>query len=357
MRCRLCYNLDRDYVKSVEDAKADVDAAMSMRRLAAVTILGGEPTLHSGLPEVIAHVKSRGLFCAVLTNGLRLLDADGAALLDRIKAAGVDRIYIHVDSGQSHVHADIGTARDRMARLLEGARVPFALSVTLYGPDIDDLARVIRRYSRLRYFEGVLLTLPHDPAGRALQQADLLEVYERLKTELGLEPISFIPADADDKEVRWLIYFYLVNAGSGTAFSVSPRVQRLFQALLRRAPGREFFAQTLGPAYVRVSLVPILLAELLLAPRRARALLRIIREKDVGPEPGGNGLTGRGRMRAQFITIQAPPKVDLASGRVSICRHCPDATVRHGRLIPVCLADLIDPLDPSVKPRLMCPEV
>ena len=360
MRCRLCYNLDREYVKSVEDIKMDLETALSLRCLAAVTLLGGEPTLYPGLPEVIGYVKSRGLFCALLTNGLRFLDGDGPELLDRIKRAGVDRVYIHVDSGQAHVHADIEAARERMSRLLEAARVPFALSVTLYGGDDDELAAVIRRYSRFSYFEGVLTTLPHDPSGRTAPHSDLREVYEGLKAGLGLEPISFIPADADDGDVRWLIYFYIMNARSGEAFPVSAKVQRLAQKIFRWAPGTQFFAQTLGPAYLRASLVPIVLAELLFSPRRAAALYRLVRGKDAGdagPRPNGGGFAGLGNLRAQFITIQAPPKIDFASGRASICRHCPDATVRNGKLVPVCIADLVSPLNPLMQPKLACPEM
>jgi pyruvate-formate lyase-activating enzyme len=360
MRCRLCYNLDREHVKSVDDVKMDLETALSLRRLAAVTLLGGEPTLYPGLPEVIGYVKSRGLFCALLTNGLRFLDGDGPELLDRIKQAGVDRVYIHVDSGQAHVHADIEAARERMSRLLEAARVPFALSVTLYGGDDDELAAVIRRYSRFSYFEGVLTTLPHDPSGRTAPHSDLREVYEGLKAGLGLEPISFIPADADDGDVRWLIYFYIMNARTGEAFPVSAKVQRLAQKIFRWAPGTQFFAQTLGPAYLRASLVPIVLAELLFSPRRTAALYRLVRGKDAGdagPRPNGGGFAGLGHLRAQFITIQAPPKIDFASGRASICRHCPDATVRNGKLVPVCIADLVSPLNPLIQPKLACPEM
>jgi len=360
MRCRLCYNLDREYVKSVDDVKMDLETALSLRCLAAVTLLGGEPTLYPGLPEVISYVKSRGLFCALLTNGLRFLDGDGPEILDRIKQAGVDRVYIHVDSGQAHVHADIEAARERMSCLLEAALVPFALSVTLYGGDDDELAAIIRRYSRFSYFEGVLTTLPHDPSGRTAPHSDLREVYGGLKAGLGLEPISFIPADADDGDVRWLIYFYLMNARTGEAFPVSAKVQRLAQKIFRWAPGTQFFAQTLGPAYLRASLVPIVLAELLFSPRRAVALYRLVRGKDAedaGPRPNGGGFAGLGNLRAQFITIQAPPKIDFASGRASICRHCPDATVRNGKLVPVCIADLVSPLNPLMQPKLACPDM
>jgi hypothetical protein len=379
MRCRLCYNLDRDYVKSADEVAADLETAMRLRHLAAVTVLGGEPTLYPGLAEVIAEVKGHGLFCALLTNGLRFLDGDGPGLIDRIRKAGADRIYVHVDSGQGHVHADVEAAREKMFRLLEAAGVPFALSVTLYGGESEALAGIVRRYSRFRHFEGVLATLPHDPSGgvgegmgpsaageeareeargeprRSGRPAGLKGVYEELRAGLGLEPLSFIPGDSDDGDVRWLIYFYIVNARTGAAFAVSPKVQRLAQRLFRWAPGEQFFAQTLGAEYIRSWRVPILLAELAFSPRRAVELIKLLR----GHGPRGRGIGGSWLkdLRAQFITIQAPPGIDFERGQASVCRHCPDATVRTGKLVPVCIADLVSPLNPMVRPRLACPPV
>jgi hypothetical protein len=353
MRCRLCYNLDRDYVKSLDDVRADLDTALRLRNLAAVTILGGEPTLYPELPEVISLVKSRGLFCALLTNGLRLLASDGPALLDRIKRAGVDRVYIHVDSGQKHVHADIEAVRERLSDLLEAAGVPFALSVTIYGGDGDDLAAAVRRYSRYRYFEGILSLLAHDPGGPTDRRLDLRGPYEHLKTDLGLEPLSYIPADRDDSDVRWLIYFYVIDAERGEVFPVSARVQRFAQRIFRWAPGRQYFAQRLGPSYVKTALVPILLSEVLLSPRRAVEVLRLIRKRGPSGRKGGRLKD----LRVQFITVQSPPLIDFAAKRASVCRGCPDATVRNGRLVPVCIADLVSPLDPLRQPALACPEI
>jgi hypothetical protein len=57
---------------------------------------------------------------------------------------------------------------------------------------------------------------------------------------------------------------------------------------------------------------------------------------------------GVGGIRFHFIVIQTPPEIDEAGRLIGICYHCPDATVRNGRLMPVCLADHISPLDGSL---------
>ena len=44
-------------------------------------------------------------------------------------------------------------------------------------------------------------------------------------------------------------------------------------------------------------------------------------------------------VREKHIIVQLPPH-SLGDGRIECCDNCPDATVRNGRLQPVCLADL-----------------
>jgi hypothetical protein len=104
---------------------------------------------------------------------------------------------------------------------------------------------------------------------------------------------------------------------------------------------------------VKASAFPILFAEVLLSPRRTGEVLKLLLRR----RPSGLGAGMRGGLRAQFITIQAPPVIDLDAKRASVCRGCPDATVRNGRLVPVCIADLAAPLNASREPLLACPEV
>jgi Radical SAM superfamily len=340
IRCRLCYNIDRGLVKPLVEVRRDLDLALSLRNLTAVTVTGGEPTLHPELPAVIRLIKARGLKCNLLTNGLRFLEDDGPALLGRIKRAGVDRVYLHIDSGQAGVHPDLGAARHRLAGLLEAADVPFALSITLYGEPDEDLAAVARRLARFRRFEGILAALAHDPGRPPESRLDLKGPYEGLKRDLGLEPLMYLPADRDDDDVRWLVYFYIIDAASGTVFPLSSRVRRSARRIFRSLPRRKGSAQRPWPSYAKMPLTPVLLAEALLSPRRVPEVLRML---------------GRPGLRAQFITIQSPPVLDFAAKRASICRGCPDATVRNGRLVPLCLADLVSPLDPSREPELACP--
>lgn len=131
IRCRSCYAIEHPMTKTLEAIKREIDLAGERRNLDTVSLLGGEPTLHRDLPEVVRYVKSKGLICLVVTNGIRFLEGD-LDLLDTLIESGVDRFMVHIDSGQSHVHPDIDAARDQVFSLLESREVWFGLSVTLY---------------------------------------------------------------------------------------------------------------------------------------------------------------------------------------------------------------------------------
>lgn len=334
--CRCCYNVDRTGVKPVAEVEHDLDLLLSWRRLQAVTILGGEPTLHPDLAQIVALVKGRGLFCQMLTNGLRFLDPGGPALVRTLKAAGLDKVLLHVDGGQAHVRGDIETARGRLFSLMESEELEFSLSVTVYNEDRGRLPEIVRRYARFRYFDGILAVLARDPADPGAQTVELIEEYEALRTGLGLEPSSYVSSDRSDEEARWLVYYYLVEAEARAIVPLSPRFDRTFRRVFRRLTGRHFFATSHGPAELRRILLPLVVFEALASPRRLPALLGLLRRAGAASH-----------VRLHYIAIQTPPDLGPAGEIAVICRDCPDATVRNGRLVPVCLADRFGPFRPG----------
>jgi hypothetical protein len=49
-----------------------------------------------------------------------------------------------------------------------------------------------------------------------------------------------------------------------------------------------------------------------------------------------------GNMHCFRIAFQELPVLD-ENGDFDMCKNCPDATVRNGKIVPVCMADHIDP--------------
>jgi len=131
IRCRHCYNLDRDFVKGLDLVKQEIDLLARKRNLQVISLLGGEPTLHPNLYEIVAHIKSKTIACQILTNGIVYLNAGGGQLLDRLIASGIDKIIVHIDRGQDHIHGDIEKVRDKIFSILEAKKVLFSLSLTL----------------------------------------------------------------------------------------------------------------------------------------------------------------------------------------------------------------------------------
>jgi organic radical activating enzyme len=334
IRCRSCYTLDRTHIKSLDAVKRELDLLLEKRKLSAITILGGEPTLHPDLAEIVTAVKSRGLLCQLLTNGVVFLEDGTDRLLDSLIRAGVDRFIVHLDNGQAHVHGNIEKARETLFSKLETKKVNFALSVTVYGEDSGCLARLAKKYSRFRYFDSILAVLARDPLLPKTESAELLGEYRHIRSEFGIEPAAYIPSSVDAEAVHWLLYSYFIDTRTGKAFAVSPVLNRTVRKIYRTAHGRHFFVPKLKPAVATVLFFLAGLADSCLRPKRARSFLGML-------------AAGVGGIRFHFIVIQTPPEVDEAGRLISICYHCPDATVRNGRLMPVCLADHISPLDGS----------
>lgn len=337
-QCRHCYNRFRDIVKPLEQIRAEIDQAMAKRNLETISILGGEPTLHPHLPEIVRTIKSRNLVCQILTNGVVLLKEDGDALLDRLIDAGLDRIVVHVDDGQGLTEQEVEEMRTSLFTRFERRKLSFALSMTLSSDKPDVIPRVMRRYAHYRYFDGILATVARhmDQVVQFLPSSngspELSDVYLNISGGLHVEPSSYLPSNLDDREVRWLIYFYYLNAATGTSVSTSPAFTRLMRRAYRLLTGRHLFAVPMKPPLSKLWFLCTSLVEILLDPSKIIRYVHLVRNSTLLRD-----------IRFQYIVVQSAPQFNAEKQCVEICYHCPDATIRNGKLAPVCLADWISP--------------
>jgi hypothetical protein len=337
-QCTHCYNRFRGIVKPLAQIKAEIDQTMAKRNLETISILGGEPTLHPHLPEIVRYIKSKNLVCQILTNGVVLLKAGGDALLDRLVDAGLDRIVVHVDDGQGLDEQEVGEMRTSLFTKFEQRKLYFALSVTLYADKPDAIPVVMKRYARYRYFDGILATVARhmDQVVQSLPSSngspELSDVYMNISNSLRVEPSSYLPSNLDDREVRWLIYFYYINAATGASVSISPAFTRLMRRVYRLLTGRHLFAVPMRPWLSRLWFLCTLLAEMLLDPVKIFHYVHLVKSSAL-----------LRYVRFQYIVVQSAPQFNAEKQCVEICYHCPDATIRNGKLAPVCLADWISP--------------
>jgi len=336
--CALCYNLTRNIVKPLDQIGSELDSLCRLRRLETVSILGGEPTLHPDLPAVVRLVKERDVYCQLLTNGIVLFRDGSDRLLDALVSAGIDRIVLHVDSGQGISREEMDLMCSTLFDKFERRGVFFAISSTLYRDNIAGIPGLMRRYATLRHFDGMLATLARPgremalPVPPAFGRPDMADVDAEIRRGLSVEASSYIPSSLDDEDVRWLVYMYYINAATGETVPLSPAFVRLMRRVYRVFAGRNMFAATAGLSVSGALFAATALLESSMHLSRLRSFLRLL------PRPGALG-----DVRFHSIVVQSVPDFNAERGCVEICYHCPDATVRGGRLAPVCLADHMSP--------------
>lgn len=340
IRCKACYNFYKGFVKSVDEVKKEIDIGIQKRKLDVITLLGGEPTIHPHLDEIIAYIKSKSLTCNILTNGVVLLNDHDGSFLERLKKAGVDRIILHVDSGQRHIHNDIEAVREKLFDKFEKANINFSLSVTVYPESSGQIPVIMKKYSKYKNFISILATIARDfrkdidknPVSG--NNNDFFCEYKSISEKLNVEPASYIPSSVDDEFVCWLMYFYFINSETGEAFDISPLVSRMFRKIFYHINGRYMFSLKMKMSTFKALMILSSLIEISAHPRKISRFLELIKRSSF-----------LNKIRFQNIVIQNAPEYNVRKRKAQICYHCPDATIRNGKLTPVCLADLLNPLE------------
>jgi radical SAM protein with 4Fe4S-binding SPASM domain len=100
--CSHCYNArPRQYPElSTSDWKLILDRLWDIG-IPHIVFTGGEPTLRSDLPELIAHAERNGQITGINTNGRRIKDMD---YLQQLGDAGLDHIQITLESHDPAIH-------------------------------------------------------------------------------------------------------------------------------------------------------------------------------------------------------------------------------------------------------------
>jgi len=351
--CRGCINVSAPEKRDLAAVERDLDALLERRRLASLTILGGEPRLHPELPDIIRLVRSRGLAVELLTNGLKLDDA----WLQSLAEAGLEILYLHIDGGQRRpdLPADPTAEQLRALWTTSVARIAahgldVGLGITLYRDRIEDVLTAVRFVLESPHVHYLLVTLyrhlddieriegdiVHGMRARVRSTAggervDTLtnhEMAELLETQLGLTPFGVVGSNLDARDPRWLSYHVAVAQQPDATISYhslqSSGFERLYLALQRALVGRYPMFQRQS----RKALIGQLLLNALSGGDTA-GNLRFVRQQRSRP------------LLTKRLLFQCPAQV-AADGRVIHCVCCPDACHKQGRLVPICIADYVD---------------
>lgn len=158
--------------------------------LDALSITGGEPTLHDDLPRFIKRVKQTGLLVKLDTNGSRpevLVELFGSHLLDYVAmdVKGPARRY----SELAGTHVDLDAIRRSIELIMKNApdyEFRTTVAPTITPEDIEDTIELIQ--GAKRYFlqafvvpQGKDLVDPTWNGKRSLSKSELEGVWEKIK--------------------------------------------------------------------------------------------------------------------------------------------------------------------------------
>ena len=126
--CAHCYNdRPRNHPELRTDQwKAVLDQLWSLG-IPHIVFTGGEATLRSDLPELIAHAESNGQITGLNTNARRLSDM---RYVEQLVEAGLDHVQITVESCDPEIHDGMMRARGAFPQTIQGLKN--ALSTRLY---------------------------------------------------------------------------------------------------------------------------------------------------------------------------------------------------------------------------------
>ena len=357
--CKACYKIRETYTKPTGQIKEEIDLAVGARNLDMITLAGGEPTLHPDLAEIIRYVADKGIKVSLLTNGILLDDEN----LRRYKEAGLIRAMVHVDSFQKRPDAPAGATtekalnslRETILRRVGEHGIRGGLALTLYRKNLAELPDVMDFVFSCRWVSLVLVTLcksfseiaakfGHEAMSGCIDDDALKaeevtnrEVARVMEQAYGMDPAHCIASNLRDSEWRWLFYLaFSVTNGDGRyrTMHLSSRFRRTISAanhLQKLLKGQYKFDMVPG----RYEAIAVCLAYGI-SGMELKNLASILRFLSGLLRPGSD-------IRSKVIVVQQPPNL-AAHGEIEHCKDCPDATVRNGRIMPLCLADIVSPV-------------
>ncbi len=359
MSCTACYKNKGSYTKPMQLVKEEIDLAVGQRKLDMLTLAGGEPTLHPRLPEIISYAQSKGVKVSMLSNGLHLTHQG----LETYARAGLGRVVLHVDSMQRRPDSpadaserDLNPLRERILKRVVDHGMRGGLALTLYRDNLAQLPDVLDFVLSSPWVNLLLVTCckslepiarqhgsgtlarHFEDGGLAGQEVTTAQVAKAIWQYLGLEPAHYIGSNLRTSELRWLFYlmFSIMDGKGGYhLLNLSGRYRRTITAansLQKLLKGHYKFDMVPGPA----ESVAVCLAYGLsgMDPNNLAQTLRFLaRLKEAGTS-----------IQSKVLVFQQLPNLTRHGG-IEYCENCPDATVRNGRILPLCLADILSPLE------------
>jgi hypothetical protein len=342
----VCYKKKGTMMKSIPQIQKDIETALRSRNLQAITISGGEPTLHPELCNIVTMIKQQGLHVFLLTNGV-LIDED---YIGRLKKSGLDSILFHVDMGQKRPdlpdNPKFSNLQLRLTHLIELASshgLDVSISLTLYDNDQATLDNFNDFFFKSKDITFLFIAHGIDPSKFPQQLIDSIkaavntqpatgmtyrtrELIDYYRNKYDIVPFAFLPA-SDGKRSVWASYFIpiIYTANSTIMFKIQPN---LMDAWLLEIPkiltGHYIHKTTQNTA---ITLFRVIVNGI--TTFRLGQLMNFVLQSQVR----GNAL------RHKIIVYDDGPIIE--KGKVIACMDCPNAIVRDGKILRGCTSDYV----------------
>jgi pyruvate-formate lyase-activating enzyme len=354
--CRACYNACPSATpKTLEAITEELENLLRFRRLSSISIVGGEVALHPQLCEIISMVRKRGLHVELVTNGL----AVDNAMMEKLADAGLTVIYFHIEQGQkrpdlpaNHSFDDINRLRMKKATMAANHGIDVGLTLTVYPNEIDELQSTLSFVLQSPHVNFLLVTMFRDtstidslhgdistgisgtgspPPAETRRCLNTLALW--IKEQLDFDPFAFIGSNLDPNDPRWLSYLIVATQESDDNY----RYQSMQPSILEKALMLYYgWIKKRYPMYIKQDVSQIR-AQLLLNGlltwnlKKYQQLINISKQKNA-------------HISTKRILFQNPAEL-TENGTLLHCHYCPDAVIKNGELVPVCIADKIDIAD------------
>jgi 7,8-dihydro-6-hydroxymethylpterin dimethyltransferase len=339
--CAVCYadaGPGRGDYLSVDEVTR-VARELKAQGLQAISLTGGEPTLHPRLLEIVSAVRRVGLDATLISNGLRL--GRDPTLARRLRRSGLTYLYLALDTLRPEVCRrlrgdELVAVRQRALSHAAQSGLRFGLDVTVVRDNLDEVGALLRYASPLAPRLGLVTYLSAAKTGRFLLGDDVCvtreDVIGRLVSAGVVEGLTtdhfwpfprFAPLGLDLHPDCGALLLLAVDEGALRPLDDYVDVAALYRRLAaaRGAIDRRRAAALLSWSFLRA-----------VRPRRAAAVARMV----------AGLLSGRGRSSILSVVVEQfldPRHQD--EERLARCTTC--RVLRNGHRVPLCVFQHGDP--------------
>lgn len=196
LNCTYCYARERVEKKhprlTYEQYVAILDDIITINPDVTITLTGGEPLLNKDCLRIAEYIRSKGVRCLLLTNGILINESN----VQKISFL-FDLVTVSIDGPDAQVHAKTrGDNYDKVIKavgLLEKHGVEHTVSMTVTKDNIAYVEQMARLFgSRLNY-------APYFPVSGEPSQLAITgeEYYQALKQAAGVNPLSYCEGTLD----------------------------------------------------------------------------------------------------------------------------------------------------------------